>query len=221
MLADLLPSTVSVVETVTELAEADRFEVEARVVERAVAKRRDEFFSGRACARAALRGLGVPAGPIPPGPRGAPEWPAGVVGSITHCDGYRGAAVAWRRDVLTIGVDGEPDRPVPGDVLELVALDTEQAMVRDLLATRPGPCWDKLLFCAKEAVYKAWFPLMRTWLDFSAARITIDPSRGTFDAELLVPSPVPRFTGRWCATGGLLLTAIVVPGEPADRGGPS
>ena len=69
----------------------------------------------------------------------------------------------------------------------------------------PGTCWDRLLFSAKESVYKAWFPLTRRWLGFEEADITIDPADGTFTARLLVPAPVAGgspltgFTGRWLA----------------------
>ena len=78
-------------------------------------------------------------------------------------------------------------------------------------------CWDRLLFCAKEAVYKAWFPLTGRWLGFEQAEITVEPEAGTFRADLLVPGAavdgraLDRFTGRWLARDGLLLAAVVVP----------
>ncbi len=43
----------------------------------------------------------------------------------------------------------------------------------------PGPSWDRLLFSAKESVYKAWFPLTGRWLGFEEAAITINPADGT------------------------------------------
>jgi len=210
-IAGIVPPSVVVEEVFGDLPDVTLFPAEQAVIAAAVGKRRQEFTTARGLARAALARIGIPPAPILPGLRGAPQWPDGVVGSITHCDGYRAAAVARSRDVLTVGIDAEPDTPVPGDVLSLVALDAERAMVRDLTAAHPGPCWDKLLFSAKEAVYKAWFPLTRAWLDFGEAHITVDPDRGTFHAALLVPGPVPGFTGRWRAARGLVLTAIAVP----------
>jgi 4'-phosphopantetheinyl transferase EntD len=74
-----------------------------------------------------------------------------------------------------------------------------------------------MLFCAKETVYKAWFPLTGRWLGFEQAAITIDPSDGTFTARLLVPGPevdgreLTAFAGRWLARRGLILTAISIP----------
>ena len=81
----------------------------------------------------------------------------------------------------------------------------------------PGVSWDRLLFSIKESVYKAWFPLARSWLGFEDASVAIDRARGTFSASLLVPGPtvggrkLDGFTGRWLAADGLLLSAIAVP----------
>jgi len=81
----------------------------------------------------------------------------------------------------------------------------------------PGVSWDRLLFCAKESVYKAWFPLTRRWLGFEQAAITVDPRAGAFTAELLEPAValdgrrLAGFAGRWLARDGLVLTAITVP----------
>lgn len=216
MLADLIPAPVVAVEAFDDVAPVDLFPEEQAIIARAVDKRRREFTTVRGCARQALARLGYEAVPILPGQRGAPQWPAGIVGTMTHCDGYRACALALDRDVRTLGVDAEPDAPLPDGVLEAIALTEELAMLRDLDVRSPGVHWDRLLFSAKEAVYKAWFPLARKWLDFSEARITIDPLAGTFDARLLVPGPetpegpLSGFAGRWLSRRGLLLTSIVV-----------
>lgn len=44
-----------------------------------------------------------------------------------------------------------------------------------LVAAKGGVCWDRVLFCAKETVYKAWFPLTHCWLGFQEASVTIYP----------------------------------------------
>src|SRR5581483_11983056 len=108
------------------------FPAEEAVLARAVDKRRREFTTARGCARAALARLGLPPAPIPRGPKGEPQWPDGVMGTITHCDGYRAAAVARARDVVTLGIDAEPAGPLPDGVLGLVAAEDEQAWLRDL-----------------------------------------------------------------------------------------
>ncbi|MFI5916538.1 4'-phosphopantetheinyl transferase [Dactylosporangium sp. NPDC051541] len=215
LLDRLVPATVAAVEAYDDEGAAALYPEEAAAVARAVERRRREFGTVRHCARRALDRLGRPPAPILPGERGAPTWPAGVVGSMTHCAGYRAAALAHRRDVRAIGIDAEPDDPLPVGVLDAIGRPEERAMVHRLAGSGgPGPCWDRLLFSAKESVYKAWFPLARTFLDFDGARIAIDPA-GTFTAGILAPGPVTELTGRWQAARGLVLTAIVVPaGEP-------
>jgi 4'-phosphopantetheinyl transferase EntD len=192
------------------------FPAEEALLARAVDARRREFATGRDCARRALAALGVDPAPILRGERGAPQWPPGIVGSITHCAGYRAAAVARASDVLTVGLDAEPAEVLPDGVLEYISRPAERARLRDLTAAAPGICWDRLLFCAKEATYKAWFPLARRWLGFQDADITLHPADGTFEARLLVPgpavlgSPPAGLAGRWLAGDGLILSAIVL-----------
>jgi 4'-phosphopantetheinyl transferase EntD len=217
VLEQILPPEVAVVEAFEDDPDATLFPEEEVFVAKAVRKRRMEFTTARTCAHAALSRLGEPPAPIVPGLRGAPQWPEGVAGSITHCAGYRAAAVARTRDVVTLGLDAEPDEILPEGVLGMVASGSERAHLAGLAVTAPGVCWDRLLFSAKESVYKAWFPLTQSWLDFDQADISIDPERGTFLARLLVPgplvdgSPLTSLAGRWLAARGLVMTAIVVP----------
>ncbi|MFG2877693.1 4'-phosphopantetheinyl transferase [Streptomyces sp. NPDC048337] len=198
-------------------APAPPFPAEAALVAGAVEGRRREFTVVRSCARAALARLGVAPAPLLPGPGGAPRWPAGIVGSMTHCRGYRGAAVARAAELRSIGCDAEPNGPLPRPgMLDMIALPGERAWVRALGLREPSVHWDRLLFSAKESVYKAWYPLTGRWLDFEEAVVTLDPRAGTFRAELLVPGPevdgreLTGFDGRWTADRGLLLTAVVV-----------
>jgi 4'-phosphopantetheinyl transferase EntD len=217
VIADILPPGVAAEEAFGDRPDAALFPEEEAVIAKAVDKRRREFTTARACARAALARLGLPPAPILPGLRGAPQWPAGVVGSITHCDGYRACAVALDSDIVTIGLDAEPHDRLPDGVLGAVSLAPERARVAELTATVPGVCWDRLLFCAKESVYKAWFPLTGRWLGFEDASVEFDPDARAFAARLLVPGPVVNgraltgFTGRWLVEQGLIAAAIVIP----------
>lgn len=192
------------------------FAEEAALVRRAVAERRREFATVRRCARRALAELGLPPVPLLPGPRGAVRWPPGVVGSMTHCAGYRASALARDRDVAAVGIDAEPDAALPDGVLESIALPQELHRIRQLTVRHPGTAWDRLLFSAKEAVYKAWYPAVRRELDFTDAEIAFEPDAGTFRVRLLVPGlvlggrPLTRLDGRWTARRGLVVTAVAV-----------
>jgi len=214
VIEEILPAAVASAEMFTDPPDATLPPQEAAIVERVSDKRRREFTAGRECARIALGKLGVVPVPILIGERGAPQWPPGIVGSITHCDGYRAAAAAHASDVAAIGMDAEPDDPLPRGVLDVISLPAERARLAALAGEGPAVCWDRLLFSAKESVYKAWFPLTGRWLGFEDADVTITPD-GTFTARLLAEltetQPPASFAGRWLASGGLILTAIAVP----------
>ena len=195
-----------------ETIESDLFPEEREHVAQAVAKRRAEFAAVRRCARRALRELGFPPVPILPGEHREPRWPEGVVGSMTHCAGYCAAAVAHAGDVPVLGMDAEVHAPLPDGVLDLISVPAERERMAALAAGPADVHWDRVLFSAKESVYKAWFPLTRRWLGFEQADIVLRPD-GTFTAKLLLgeaeAATLPAgFAGRWAVEGGLTATAI-------------
>jgi 4'-phosphopantetheinyl transferase EntD len=216
MIEEILPACVIAVEALDDSTEASLFPEEELALGRAVEKRRREFTTARLCARAALQKLGFPPVPIPTGERGEPLWPVGAVGSITHCDGYRACAVARSREVLTVGIDAEPNAALPDGLLGYIARPEELPSLRRLELELPAVSWDRLLFSAKESVYKAWFPLAKRWLGFEDAVVAFDPGAGTFTARLLVSGPqladgpLRELSGRWLARGGIVSTAIVL-----------
>jgi 4'-phosphopantetheinyl transferase EntD len=216
MIEQILPGRAVAVEASDDFAGAMLFAEEQALLAGAVDKRRREFSTGRMCARSALRQLGYPAFAILRGPRGEPLWPEGVVGSITHCDGYRAAAVARSSEILTLGIDAEPHAQLPEGVREQIARPEELTALRRLGSEEPRLHWDRLLFSAKESVYKACYPLLRSWLDFEQVSIAFDPSRRTFLARLLTngptlaDGPLRTLSGRWLVQEGIGLTAIAL-----------
>jgi 4'-phosphopantetheinyl transferase EntD len=220
VIAELLPKEVVAVDTRRELLDVELFPEERAALEHSVEKRRNEYVTARACARAALAALGLPPSPILNGERGEPLWPEGVVGSITHCAGYRACALARAGELAAVGIDAEPDQPLPEGVLPRVARTEELPRLVELARAEPAVSWDRLLFSAKEAVYKVWFPLAGCWLGFEDAVVAIDPHERTFQARLLKPWPDrgagpwragPQILeGRWLAREGLLLSAIAL-----------
>ncbi len=221
MIEQLLPNTVAAVETYgdDETDNAPLYPEEQRIVARAVDKRRREFTAVRACARHAMTTLGIPPAPVLPDAPGAPQWPPGLIGSMTHCHGYRAAALAHATDLASLGIDAEPHAPLPDGLLPSVALPTERERLTHLHTRQPAIHWDRLLYSAKESVYKAWFPLTGQWLDFEEADIEIHPY-GRFHAELLVPGPIlgshrlGHFEGQWTIDQGLIATAVTIPHPP-------
>jgi 4'-phosphopantetheinyl transferase EntD len=129
--------------------------------------------------------------------------------------------------VRTIGIDAEPNLPLPDGVLDLVSLPEERRRLAELRLAgniwragemRSGESvhWDRLLFSCKESIYKAWYPLAQRWLGFEDAMVSIDPAAAAFTARILISGPVidgeelRGFRGRWLAQDGLLVTAIAV-----------
>ncbi|MFE7570100.1 4'-phosphopantetheinyl transferase [Streptomyces sp. NPDC057539] len=208
MIEEILPPGVRSAEAFDDLAPAPLFPEEAALMTGRRQRRRAQFATARACARRALAELGLPPAPILPGAGGAPRWPDGVVGSITHCDGYRAAVAARATDVSALGIDAEPAGPLPRGVLGLISSATERAALERLGAEAPGVCWDRLLFSAKESVYKAWFPATGLWLGFRDAEVRLAPT-GTFTATLR-PATALGFEGRWLLRADLVLTMVGV-----------
>jgi len=226
MIAEILPAAAVAAESFGPPGDRQLHPAEAAVIATAGPARRFEFAAGRAVARAALARLGAPAGPVLPGRAGEPRWPDGVVGSITHCAGYRACAVALARDLAAIGIDAERCLPLPAGLLAAVAGDAERAWLADLRATGTGAPWDRVLFSAKESVYKAWYSRTGQRPGLRGVTVRIDPG-GTFAAVLPCGSaapassgqrgasgggpPVARLTGRWLAGAGLIVTMVSMP----------
>lgn len=215
LLAQVLPDVVATAETYFDPDDLVPLPEEEPLIARSVAKRRNEFITVRHCAREALGKLDVGPVPILKGDKGEPCWPDGIVGSLTHCEGFRGAVVARATQVRSVGIDAEPHGVLPKGVLGAVALPAEQ----DAVGTLEGDLhWDRILFCAKEATYKAWFPLTHRWLGFEDAHITFEldstGSSGTFLSRILIDPaaesgpPLTELPGRFTVSNGLVLTAI-------------
>jgi len=215
MIDGLVPSAVRAAETFTDAPESMMLAEEAAYIAGAVDARRREFCTVRCCARVALGQIGIAAAPILPDESRAPRWPVGTVGSMTHCRGYRAAAVAPSSELRAIGIDAEHDAPVPPDALELVLGADERAHVRALAHSDPETNWDRLAFAAKEAAYKAWFPVTRQWLDFSDLSVRLRPG-GTFTARVGAGDPpvagtgMDRLAGHWTVGNSLIVTAIAI-----------
>jgi 4'-phosphopantetheinyl transferase EntD len=213
LIGELLPTYVAYAERESNDSSASLLPGEEAGLGHTVESRVREFATARACARRALKQLGAPTVAVPRGLNREPIWPQGYVGSITHCEGYRGAAVARRQDTFGIGIDAEPHQPLPLEILSLVTIAAERTWL-----SRVGEDfhWDRLIFSAKESVYKAWFPLTRSWLDFGDVCITVDIAAGGFRAELLRDSAklggrtLDNFSGRFMFTQRHILTAVVV-----------
>jgi len=109
-------------------------------------------------------------------------------------------------------VDAEPNQPLPRETLRTLLDADELTRSAHLRTVVPAVHWDRLVFCIKESVYKAWSTHTDQWLDFADADVT-PATGGTFTARLRVTSPGPlpqSISGRWACRGGLLLTVVAL-----------
>ncbi|MCY4610095.1 MAG: 4'-phosphopantetheinyl transferase superfamily protein [Gammaproteobacteria bacterium] len=118
--------------------------------EQATLKVRRQSGAVRRVARELLEQLDLPGVELPRLPNGAPKWPAGIVGSLAHDKQVAVAAVMPSTGSSYIGIDVEPAEPLPPKVMEAISTPGEQRKYD------PETLQGRALFCAKEAVYKAF-----------------------------------------------------------------
>jgi 4'-phosphopantetheinyl transferase EntD len=117
-------------------------------------------------------------------------------------------------EIAGIGIDAEIHDSLPQDVIGTVCVAEEIAWLRQAPARLH---WDRVLFSAKESVYKAWFPVTQRWLGFEDVAITIEAAEGTFRVRPLVSLPsefdraLRQFVGRFLVRNGVVITAVVLP----------
>jgi 4'-phosphopantetheinyl transferase EntD len=223
LLNDLLPPGVYAEECFGDLPPDTVLSEEHAAIRTATAARRREFHTVRSLARRALAGL-VPEADrryevhsLLPDAHGAPTWPLGIVGSMTHSHGYRAAVVAKSSVYAAIGLDAESRLMLPPEVYEMVCRPEERSMIDALSQQAPSLPWSCVLFSAKESVYKAWYPLTRAWLDFDDVSVQIEHGSQTFHARLLAQvgvggvRPIDEMAGRWVATADFILTTAYLP----------
>lgn len=188
---------------------------EEAAVRHAVPKRRAEFRAGRTYARAALLELGVAPVPIPAGDDRAPVWPPRIAASITHDDTYCGVMAAYARDFAAVGIDIDSAAPLDADLVKYVC-GAAELKHRAALGGQLAADFPKLIFCAKESAYKAYFSLTRTVLEFADVDVRVSPGNGAFSAAVRASAPaMPGFgreiAGSFLVLGGRLVTWVTVP----------
>ena len=146
--------------------------------------RRREFITGRAALRSLL---GEPVA-IVPDDRGAPQLPAGWVGSISH-KGERAAALIAPAGQGFIGLDIELAAPPRQPIEKRILTAREQQRVTDGRdVTRH--------FAIKEAIYKAIDPMVRRYVGFTEVELEI-AADGSCAVHILDASRLPVVVEAW------------------------
>ena len=115
-----------------------------------------------------------------------------MAGSLIAAGNLTGAAVARRETIIGLGVDVERADPLEASLVPRICSPAEITRLARLPVEEAD--WHKLVFSAKESVYKAYYPLARTFLEFHDVDVVVEPDAGTFTATL-VRRAVPLAAG--------------------------
>ena len=172
-LEEMLPVGVgSCVDRIKDGNESFEYPEEGKHLSKAVLKRRNEFITGRRCARAALERIGVESCALAPDENRVPKWPTGIVGSISHSGGLCCAVAAHSVKMAYLGVDVETTTRISCGVIKRVVHPLEANFVGDDQAR------GSLIFSAKESFFKAQFPTWKAWPNFDDLAFHVDTSIG-------------------------------------------
>jgi 4'-phosphopantetheinyl transferase EntD len=164
-----------------------------------VTKRQAEFCAVRICARRLLARLGIDNYPLLPNRDRSPCWPDGVIGSISHTQGYCAVVASRAGRLIGLGIDVEQDDPLKPELIRLVCTDRER---RWLEAQSEDERYRlaKLIFCAKESAYKCQYPITKTFVDLRQAELYLDLDSKRFRAVILKDLG-PRFPANLSISG--------------------
>ena len=179
-------------------------------------KRRAEFSLGRYCARRALSKFELESVPILRNTESRePYWPKSVRGSITHSEGFAAAAVGMTNDVSGIGIDLESlSRVVDINIRRHVCVEKEREFMESLTAEQANR-YLRIIFSAKESIFKCFFPISQTYLSFQDASVIIDEKKFEFSFVLSkacsgITSAGFQHSGRFSIKDDLLLTSVYI-----------
>lgn len=203
-LAGLFPAGVAVAAVEIGTEQAAPLPEEEAALCGAVPARRAEFAAGRTAARQALAALGLHAVAIPAGRDRAPVWPQGISGSISHGAGYAVAAVHGGRP---LGVDLEAEGAVEPDLWPVVCCVDELAALPDTDRRQAVA----RVFSAKEAVFKAQYPLTGAMIGFDAVevRLQADGFTARFRQTVGPFAAGHEMAGRSAGLCGVIVSGVV------------
>jgi 4'-phosphopantetheinyl transferase EntD len=187
VLSVLFAGSVATAELRGVADQASLFHDELEVVAKVDPRRKRDFTAGRLCARRAMQLLGVPSVPLLVTPQRMPLWPDGVVGCISHTDGFCGAVAAHSQQFLSLGLDCERTLAVTRDLWR--AITTQQELIQ-LLSMPPerAAIHATIAFVAKEAFFKCQYPLTAQWLDFADVSVQLEEITQTIFHFVIEPS---------------------------------
>lgn len=150
----------------------DKFKILlSNTISNSVVKRQAEYFAGRLAARYALERLGHEDFDVGTGLHRSPLWPPGICASITHANGIAICLASFNKQFEYVGVDME--KVISPDVVRKISrsiIKADEFSFLELLELDYNVAFT-IVFSAKETLFKALYPSVGNYFDFSAAKI--------------------------------------------------
>ena len=179
-------------------------------------KRRAEFTLGRICAHVALSRFGLESEPILRNPETRdPCWPDSVWGSITHSAGFAAVAVGLKKEIKGVGIDLESfSRSVDFKIRRHVCVDSELELLESLPIKQANRAL-RIIFSAKESIFKCIYPGTKTYLTFKDAAVSVNETEKNFSFIIFKSFPGIiqqgfHHHGRYSEMDKMLLTSVYI-----------
>ena len=179
-------------------------------------KRCAEFTMGRIYAHSALSRFGLESEPILRNPETRePCWPDSVWGSITHSAGFAAVAVGLKKEIKGVGIDLESfSRSVDFKIRRHVCVDSELEWLESL-PTKQANRALRIIFSAKESIFKCLYPRTKTYFSFKDAEVSVNDNENKFSFKILksFPSKIQQDFpqhGRYSEMHKMLLTSVYI-----------
>jgi len=179
-------------------------------------KRRAEFTLGRIYAHRVLSRFSLESEPILRNPETRePCWPDSVWGSITHSAGFVAVAVGLKKEIRGVGIDMESlSRSVDFNIRRHVCVDSELEWLESL-PTKQANRALRIIFSAKESIFKCLYPGTKTYLTFKDAEVSLNETEKNFSFNIFKSCPVGihqgfKHHGRYSEIDKMLLTSVYI-----------
>ncbi|MFV1982154.1 MAG: 4'-phosphopantetheinyl transferase [Thiohalomonadales bacterium] len=193
MINTLIPDNIACEIVYENISPSEVYSAERLIIMKASLNRKQEFLRGRNCAHQAIKKLNYAnQKPILIGKNREPVWPPGLIGSITHCNGYCAAVVAKLNDITGVGIDAELNTNLKKTIISKTQTDSEIIRNSELLSEN-NICINKLVFSAKESVFKFIHPFIMKYINFKDIEICVDLKTRTFSTSFLKSDLYSRF----------------------------
>lgn len=154
-------------------------------ISQAVTKRRAEFLAGRITAMVALESLNARDLSVAIGMQRNPIWPEGYVGSISHTSKRAIAVVSPSHAATLVGIDYEEIIPINVATKLAPQILTSDELQLYYQLSMGFAQFFTIVFSAKESLFKAIYPKVEMYINFSEAKVTkICTVKKTFTIEL-------------------------------------